>query len=62
VHGSILGWKLKFATSDNKKVAHRPVDYHPVLIRGQAGGRQKTKSKKRKTKRRKSRKNKSRRR
>jgi hypothetical protein len=55
VHGPILGWKLKFATSDNKKIVYRPVDYHPVRIQGQAGGRRKSKSKRRKTNRSKSR-------
>ena len=62
VNGPILGWKLKFTTLDNKKIVYRPVDYHPVRLQGQAGGRRKSKSKRRKTKRRKSRKNKSKRR
>ena len=62
VHGPILGWSLKFATPYNKKIVYRPVDYHPVRLAGQAGGRRKSKSKRRKTNRRKSRKNKSRKR
>ena len=62
VNGPILGWKLGFRTVDNKKIVYRPVDYHPVRLAGQAGGRRKSKSKRRKTKRRKSRKNKSKRR
>jgi hypothetical protein len=61
VNTPILGWKLKFATLDNKKIVYRPVNYHPVVLQ-QAGGRRKTKSKRMKTKRRKSRKNKSKRR
>ena len=60
-HG-VLGWKLEFRTIDNKKIVYRPVDYHPVRLQGQAGGRRTSKSKRRKTKRRKSRKNKSKRR
>jgi hypothetical protein len=60
VNGPILGWKLKFATLDNKKIVYRPVNYHPVRIQYQVAGRRK--SKRRKTKKRKSRKNKSKRR
>jgi hypothetical protein len=60
VNGPILGWKLKFATLDNKKIVYRPVNYHPVRIQYQVAGRRK--SKRRKTKKIKSRKNKSKRR
>jgi hypothetical protein len=60
VNTPILGWKLKFATLDNKKIVYRPVNYHPVRIQYQVAGRRK--SKRRKTKKRKSRKNKSKRR
>ena len=60
-HG-VLGWNLEFRTIDNKKIVYRPLDYHAIRIAGQAGGRQKSKSKRRKTKRRKSRRNKSKRR
>ena len=61
-----FGWSLTFAVDspylNGTGIVYRPVNYHPVRIQGQAGGRRKSKSKRRKTKRRKSRKNKSRRR
>ena len=60
VNRPILGWSLKFATLDKKKIAFKSVNFHPVRLQGQAGGRRK--SKRRKTKRRKSRRNKSKRR
>jgi hypothetical protein len=62
VNSPILGWKLKFATLDNRKIVYRPVNYHPVRIEYQVAGRRKSKSKRMKTKRRKPRKNKSKRR
>jgi hypothetical protein len=49
VNGPILGWKLKFATLDNKKIVYRPVNYHPVRIQYQVAGRRKSKRRKTKT-------------